>query len=137
MDDRHARQLSGVNISNLLPVYLFSTNSPKQLKRGVQPLISCRPRIPHTNYPHTVISYSSSVHEPEGSGFHLSDKIFLTMWCRSSSATEEFGGIGTSPQSPSLPFFTLSMSRCSALLSRRYFAATSRNAGPTTFLSIV
>src|SRR4029077_20393794 len=53
----------------------------------------------------------------------------------SASGTWPFGGIGTVPQAPVPPFFTLSKSLASAPLSPRYFAATSLYEGPTSFLS--
>jgi hypothetical protein len=43
----------------------------------------------------------------------------------SASLTCPFGGIGTWPQTPTPPFFTLSASFAAASLSARYFAATS------------
>jgi hypothetical protein len=43
----------------------------------------------------------------------------------SPSGTVVFGGMGTAPHTPWLPFLTLSASLAGALLSLPYFAATS------------
>src|ERR1700682_3259997 len=68
-------------------------------------------------------------------GRHFNDRIHLTRVLMSSSLTVVFGGIGTWPHTPTPPFFTLSMSLASAVLSLRYLAATSLKEGATIFLS--
>src|SRR5258706_13954541 len=66
---------------------------------------------------------------------HLSDRIHFTSAWMSLSLTVLLGGIGTWPQTPTPPSFTFFTSIASAVLSLRYLAATSLNAGPTIFLS--
>src|SRR5258707_13233972 len=81
--------------------------------------------------------------KPQGGGFpegwgrcrYFCDKTHFTRVLMSASETVEFGGIGTWPQTPTPPFFTLSTSFASAALSPLYLAATSLKAGPTIFLS--
>src|SRR2546426_5069170 len=56
---------------------------------------------------------------------YFCDRIHFTSARTSASGTEALGGIGTWPQVPWLPFFTLSTSFASAPGSLRYFAPTS------------
>ncbi len=53
----------------------------------------------------------------------------------SASGTWALGGIGTLPQAPVPPFFTLSNSLASAPVAPRYFAATTVEDGATRFFS--
>src|SRR5258706_12724858 len=66
---------------------------------------------------------------------YFCDRTHFTSFWMSASLTVELGGIGTWPQTPAPPFFTLSTSFASAALSPLYLAATSLTAGPTIFLS--
>src|SRR5258708_18127196 len=70
-----------------------------------------------------------------GKWSYLSDRPHFTSFWMSASLTVELGGIGTWPQTPVPPCFTLATSFASAVLSPLYLAATSLKAGPTTFLS--
>src|SRR6185369_17096289 len=67
---------------------------------------------------------------------YLRERTHFTRVLMSSSFTLELGGIGTWPQTPTPPFFTLSTSLASAVASPAYFLATSLYAGPTSFLSM-
>src|SRR5260221_5970582 len=81
--------------------------------------------------------------KPQGGGFpegwgrcrYFCDKTHFTRVLMSASETVEFGGIGTWPQTPNPPFFTLSTNLASAALSTLYLAETSLKCGPTIILS--
>src|SRR4030095_5720827 len=62
-------------------------------------------------------------------------RIQFTRSLISASEMSTFGGIAISPQTCAPPFLTLFASLVAASLSSLYLAATSRNAGPMTFLS--
>src|ERR1700730_9513550 len=63
------------------------------------------------------------------------DIIHSTIACKSAAGTL-FGGIALAPHTPLLPFFTFACSLLEASASALYFFAMSRNAGPTSCLSI-
>jgi uncharacterized damage-inducible protein DinB len=62
---------------------------------------------------------------PGTSSAYFWERIHFTNVLTSASGTAAFGGIGTFPQTPWLPFLTLAASFVEASLSARYFAATS------------
>src|SRR6185436_16722188 len=68
------------------------------------------------------ISYRARACEKQA---HFCERIHFTRVLMSASGTALFGGIGTVPHTPWLPFFTLAASFFGASLSARYFAATS------------
>jgi hypothetical protein len=65
---------------------------------------------------------------------HDSDRIHCES-CPASAWLNAFGGIGTGPQTPTLPLITFWLRDSTAFFCVLYFRATSWYDGPTSFLS--
>lgn len=70
-------------------------------------------------------------------GYFTKPRIKATISFFSASLTWEFGGMGIVPHAPLPPLVIFSLNLAAAFASFLYFLATSIQAGPTNFLSIV